>query len=178
MKIYIDFDGVILDTDKLVDIEYSKTDGINRSDFVKNCDWNILVHNSDIINNSLSNLKKTKCDVNILSKISSLNEGIAKVKYLRENGILANIHLVPTKISKSDMVSAKGNILIDDKVYNLEEWESNGGISIFFNKDNLDYDVRGNRNIKYKKINDLSLLLDDIDKYIKKGINMPFFHIF
>lgn len=167
MKIYVDFDGVILDTDKLIDVEYSKTEGINRGEFVKNYDWNSLVHNSDIINNSLSNLKKSKYDIYILSKISSLNEGIAKVKYLRENGVLANIHIVPTHISKSDMVSAKGNVLIDDKVYNLEEWENNGGISIFFNKDNLDYDIRGNKNIKYKKINDLSFLLEDLDNYIK-----------
>ena len=61
------------------------------------------------------------------------------------------------------MVSAKGNILIDDKVYNLDEWVDNGGIGIFFNKDNLDYDVRGNENTKYKKINSLDILYNDID---------------
>ena len=90
-----------------------------------------------------------------------MNEGIAKVNYLRDNGVLTNIHLVPTKVSKSDVVSAEGNILIDDKVYNLDEWVDNGGIGIFFNKDNLDYDIRGNKNIKYKKISNLDILLSD-----------------
>lgn len=163
MKIYVDFDGVIKDTDKVLDLEYSKVDNISRSDFVKNYDWDKLLEVSDIINNSLDYLKNTKYDVYILSKISSMNEGIAKVKYLRDNGVNINIHLVPTKISKSDIVSAKGNILIDDKVYNLDEWVDNGGIGIFFNKDNLDYDVRENENTKYKKINSLDILYDDID---------------
>lgn len=161
MRIYIDFDGVILDTDSILDLEYAKVKDISRSDFVKNYDWKWLVNNSLIINNSLYNLKSSKYDTCILSKISSLNEGIAKVRYLRDNDVLTNIHLVPTKISKSDIVNAKDNILIDDKLYNLDEWEEQGGISIFFNKDNLDYDVRGNKNTKYKKIYNLDLLIND-----------------
>ena len=161
MKVYVDFDGVILDTDTIIDRDYSKIDDIKRSDFIKNYDWNKLVNEASVINNSLDNLKNSKFDTYILSKISSMNEGIAKVNYLRDNGVLTNIHLVPTKVSKSDVVSAEGNILIDDKVYNLDEWEEKGGISIFFNKDNLDYDIRGNKNIKYKKISNLDILLSD-----------------
>ncbi len=163
MKVYVDFDGVILDTDFIIDRDYSKIDDIKRSDFIKNYDWNKLVNEASVINNSLDNLKNSKFDTYILSKISSMNEGIAKVNYLRDNGVLTNIHLVPTKISKSDVVSVRGNILIDDKVYNLDEWVDNGGIGIFFNKDNLDYDVRGNENTKYKKINSLVILCNDID---------------
>lgn len=167
MKIYVDFDGVILDIDSVLDLEYSKVTNIKRNDFVKNYDWDKLVNNSTIINNSLYNLKNSKYDTFILSKISSLNEGISKVNYLRDNNVLTNIHLVPTKISKSDMVSVKGNILIDDKLYNLDEWCEKGGISIFFNKDNLDYDVRGNKNTKYIKICNLDILVnDDLNKII------------
>lgn len=161
MKVYVDFDGVILDTDTIIDRDYSKIDDIKRSDFIKNYDWNKLVNEASVINNSLDNLKNSKFDTYILSKISSMNEGIAKVNYLRDNGVLTNIHLVPTKVSKSDVVSAEGNILIDDKVYNLDEWVDNGGIGIFFNKDNLDYDIRGNKNIKYKKICNLDILVND-----------------
>ena len=161
MKVYVDFDGVILDTDAIIDRDFSEIDDIKRSDFVKNYDWNKLVNEASVINNSLDNLKNSKFDTYILSKISSMNEGIAKVNYLRDNGVLTNIHLVPTKVSKSDVVSPEGNILIDDKVYNLDEWEEKGGISIFFNKDNLDYDIRGNKNIKYKKISNLDILLSD-----------------
>ena len=39
MRIYIDFDGVIIDTDVIKDEEYSKAKDIKRSDFVKNDDW-------------------------------------------------------------------------------------------------------------------------------------------
>ena len=168
MKIYVDFDGVIKDTDKIIDLEYSKVDNIKRSEFVKNYDWDKLLEVSDVINNSLDYLINTKYDVYILSKISSMNEGIAKVKYLRESGVNINIHLVPTQVSKSDVVIAKGNILIDDKVYNLDEWENNGGLGIFFNKDDLDYDVRGNKNTKYKKINSLDILCNDIKEFLEK----------
>ena len=160
MKIYIDFDGVILDTDTTIDNIISDKN-IDKKEYIKTCDWDNLLNNTDIINNSLKYLKESKRDINLLSKISTLEEGIGKVKYLKDNGIDMNIHLVPTKISKSDIVDPKGNILIDDKVYNLDEWKSKGGISIFFNKDNNDIDIYGKVNTEYKKISDLRLLLDE-----------------
>ena len=160
MKIYIDFDGVILDTDTTID-NIIKDKNIDKKEYIKTCDWNKLLNNTDIINNSLKYLKETKLDINLLSKISTLEEGIGKVKYLKDNGIDMNINLVPNKISKSDMVNPKDNILIDDKVYNLDEWKSNGGIPIFFNKDNKDIDVYGKVNTEYKKISDLRMLVKD-----------------
>lgn len=106
-------------------------------------------------------MKNTKFDIKILSKISSLNEGIAKVKYLRNKDVTCDIHLVPTKISKSDMVKHSGNILIDDKLYNLDEWKNKGGKAIFFNKNNEDIDIKGKTNTKYPKISSLDILLQD-----------------
>ena len=158
MKIYIDFDGVILDTDITID-NIIKDSDIDKKEYIRNCNWDNLLNNTDVINNSIKYLRESKLDINLLSKISTLEEGIAKVKYLRDNGVNMNIHLVPTKISKSDMVRPEGNILIDDKVYNLDEWNSKGGISIFFNKDNNDIDIYGKTNVKYKKISDLNMLL-------------------
>ena len=160
MKIYIDFDGVILDTDTTIDNIISDKN-IDKKEYIKTCDWDNLLNNTDIINNSLKYLKESKKDINLLSKISTLEEGIGKVKYLKDNGIDMNIHLVPTKISKSDIVDPKGNILIDDKVYNLDEWKSKGGIPIFFNKANNDIDIYGKVNTEYKKISDLRMLLGD-----------------
>ena len=159
MKIYIDFDGVILDTDTTID-NIIRDSNIDKKEYIKNCDWDNLLNNTDVINNSINYLRESKLDINLLSKISTLEEGIAKVKYLRNNNIDMNINLVPTKISKSDIVSAKGNILIDDKVYNLDDWSSKGGIPIFFNKDNTDIDIYGKINTEYKKISDLSMLLN------------------
>ena len=134
MKIYIDFDGVILDTDTTID-NIIKDKNIDKKEYIRNCNWENLLNSTDVINNS--------------------------IKYLRDKNIDMNIHLVPTKISKSDIVRSKDNILIDDKVYNLDEWNSKGGISIFFNKDNNDIDIYGKINTKYKKISDLSMLLND-----------------
>ena len=160
MKIYIDFDGVILDTDTTID-NIIKDKNIDKKEYIRNCNWDNLLNSTDVINNSIKYLRESKLDINLLSKISTFEEGIAKVKYLRDKNIDMNIHLVPTKISKSDIVKSKDNILIDDKVYNLDEWNSKGGISIFFNKDNNDIDIYGKINTKYKKISDLSMLLND-----------------
>ena len=163
MKIYIDFDGVILDTDTTID-NIIKDNNIDKKEYIRSCDWDSLLNNTDVINNSIEYLRESKLDINLLSKISTLEEGIAKVKYLRDNGVDMNIHLVPTKMSKSDIVNSKGNILIDDKIYNLDEWDSKGGISIFFNKDNNDIDHYGKTNTKYEKTSDLSMLLSDNEK--------------
>ena len=165
MKIYIDFDGVILDTDTTID-NIIKDINVDKKEYIRTCNWDNLLSNTDVISNSIKYLRESKLDINLLSKISTLEEGIAKVKYLRNNSVDMNIHLVPTKISKSDMVNPKGNILIDDKVYNLDEWNSKGGISIFFNKNNNDIDIYGKTNTKYKKINDLSILLNDKDELL------------
>ena len=160
MRVYIDFDGVILDTDTTID-NIIKKNNIDKKGYIRNCDWIGLLNNTPVINNSLYYLKETKLDIYLLSKISTLEEGISKVRYLRDNNISMNIYLVPNKISKSDIVNSKGNILIDDKVYNLDEWKSKGGISIFFNKDNKDIDVYGKVNTEYKKICDLRMLLSE-----------------
>ena len=161
MKIYIDFDGVILDTDSIIDKKISKTN-IDRREFIKNYDWNLLMRNDIIINDSLNYIKKSKYNISLLSKICSINEAQAKVKFLRNNEVLIDINFVPTGINKSDIVSAKDNVLIDDKVVNLDSWSANGGISIFFNKDGKNIDIYDNINTKYKMITDLSCLVNGI----------------
>lgn len=161
MKIYIDFDGVILDTDKIIDEEIPKDTNISRRDFIKNYDWNILLEKSEQINNSFYYLKQAKYDIFLLSKFASMEEGEAKVKFLRKKGVNINIHLVPVDVEKSSVVNAHNNILIDDKIYNLDDWKEKGGIPIFFNKENLDTDIKGKINTKYFKISNLDLLLSD-----------------
>jgi len=161
MKIYIDFDGVILDTDSVMMNEF---DGDYNSDerrnFVLNYDWSKLMDDRLIINNCIHYIKNSKMNTSLLTRVSSIKEGYNKIKYLRDKGINMDIHIVPSGISKSDVVNAKGNVLIDDKLYNLDKWNEEGGISIFFNKDNNNFDVYGHENTKYPKISDLKLLLD------------------
>ena len=162
MKVYVDFDGVLLDTDCVIDSEF---DGVGeRREFVKNYDWFKLMRDDLIIKDAFTYINNSIYSVNLLSKISSMCEGQAKIKYLRTKGINIDINLVPTLINKCDVVNAEGNVLIDDKLVNLDSWSDKGGISIFFNKDSNDTDIHGDRNTKYPMISDLSCLVNGIEK--------------
>lgn len=100
-----------------------------------------MILKSEEINNSISFLKEFKNKIEILTKVNTLdNEAVAKIKILRELGVESNIILVPFNLKKVDIVNAKNNILVDDTVHNLEDWETKKGIPIYFNKDNCDID--------------------------------------
>lgn len=161
MKVYVDFDGVLLDTDSVIDKEFDGNG--ERRDFVKNYDWFKLMRDDLIINNALDYINNSKYEVSLLSKISSMCEGQAKIKYLRNKGVKIDINLVPTLINKCDVVNAYGNVLIDDKIVNLDSWSNSGGISIYFNKDSKDTDIHGDINTRYPMISDLSCLINGFD---------------
>lgn len=165
MKKFIDFDGVILDTSPLLFKRWReiKHEGLTEDDkiaYVKNQDWNYILNNSPVINDSLYYLRHMDDENNIiLSTIHSLeNEGVAKVKFLRDNGVKLPIILVPYLVDKANMVCAKNNILVDDRVYNLDVWKEFGGHAVFFNKHNLDIDEWHQENIMYTKISTLNNL--------------------
>ena len=162
MKKYVDFDGVIFDTEKLLfDENYYKAmlkKDFDKVRYLQSINWYNLIKNSKEINDSLSILRELR-EVIILTKINSLdNEGIAKIRILRELDIKNDIILVPFNLKKTDVVDAKNNILVDDAVYNLDDWSKDGGRPIFFNKDNKDIDEWGVVNTKYKKIKSLDCL--------------------
>lgn len=161
MKVYVDFDGVLLDTDSVIDKEFDGNG--ERREFVKNYDWFKLMRDDLVINNALDYINNSKYEVSLLSKISSMCEGQAKIKYLRNKGVKIDINLVPTLINKCDVVNAYGNVLIDDKIVNLDCWSNSGGISIYFNKDSKDTDIHGDINTKYPMISDLSCLINGFD---------------
>ncbi len=161
MKVYVDFDGVLLDTDSVIDKEFDGNG--ERREFVKNYDWFKLMRDDLIINNALDYINNSKYEVSLLSKISSMCEGQAKIKYLRSKGVNIDINLVPTLINKCDVVNAYGNVLIDDKIVNLDSWSNSGGISIYFNKDSKDTDIHGDINTRYPMISDLSCLINGFD---------------
>lgn len=145
---FIDFDGVILDTEDVLFYEWRKNPdrhnlpNIAKVNYIKDADWNYILNNSPEINDSfyiLKNLDPNKSA--ILTKVHSLdNEGAEKVKFIRSKGIEQPIFLVPYFLKKSDIVDAQGNILIDDSLKNLTEWLDAGGYPMFFDKkeDNVD----------------------------------------
>lgn len=164
MITYIDFDDVIMDTYLAIFGDYQKEDAtgqfISDIEHVKNKDWQQALKESTIISDAINIIKSL--DINttcILTKVHSLtNEGSNKIKFLRENGIACPIILVPHNLKKTDVVNAKGNILIDDSIFNLDAWSEMGGTAIFFNKNNLDTDGWGIKNTKYPKVNNLNFL--------------------
>jgi len=162
MKKYIDFDGVILDSEKLLFDKNYKNLGIKteleKIKYIQTRNWDEMLKRSEIINNSIEILKELK-DFAILTKVHSMeNEGCAKIKFLRENSITNEIILVPYLFKKTDIVDARGNILVDDTIHNLDDWMSKGGIPIYFNMNNSDIDGWGNENKNYVKIKSLEYL--------------------
>lgn len=168
MKYYIDFDGVILDTEELLfkewrkRIEHKKLSEIEKIRYVQEADWNYILNNSPVINDAIYYLKNIDFNSSvILTKVHSLtNEGSAKVNWIRRNGLKQSIILVPYDVKKSDMAMAGGNILIDDCLRNLDDWVNNGGYPILFDINDDNYDSWGKYNNKgYCRVRSLSCCL-------------------
>lgn len=168
MKYYIDFDGVILDTEELLfkewrkRIDHERLSEIEKIRYVQDADWNYILNNSAVINDSIYYLKNIDFNSSvILTKIHSLtNEGSAKVNWIRRNGLKQSIILVPYDVKKSDMAMASGNILIDDCLRNLDDWVNNGGYPILFDINDDNYDSWGKYNNKgYRRVRSLSCCL-------------------
>lgn len=140
INLYIDFDGVILDT---INSTYRMIDELGISEdpekvktFYAELNWKQLLEDSPIINNAFDCIEKiiesNKFNVAILTHVISLEEAIQKVKYIRKYFDDITIIPVPKAISKTKMVHTKGAILIDDYSGNLREWENEGGVGVRF----------------------------------------------
>lgn len=165
--LYIDFDGVILDTEELLFKEWRKNPDrfylpeSEKVKYIQRANWDYILNNSEIINDSVYHLKNMDInDTRILTKVHSLeNEANSKIKWIRKMGIEQPILIVPYNVKKSDVVDASGNILVDDCLKNLDEWVEKGGYPIFFDMDDDNYDSWQQPNVKcYKKVLDLGSL--------------------
>lgn len=142
-NLYIDFDGVILDT---IDVTYRllENENIDVKDiktvenFYKTLDWKNLLSITPEINHAFSCIQELldskKFNIAILTHVNSLDEMIEKVKFIRKHTDHLTIIPVPKPLSKTKMVRAKDAILIDDYTKNLKEWKQEGGIGIKFSK--------------------------------------------
>lgn len=164
MKKYIDFDGVIMDTYMPLFHDYlaKKEQGIYVDDTIHviNKDWYEVIANSKVINNAIEIIKELDpTNTAILTRIHSLeNEGVAKIKFLRRNDVSCDIILVPYQVKKTDIVTAKDNILVDDAIFNLDEWRAAGGKPIFFDTYDRNADGWGVKNKEYTKTRTLEIL--------------------
>ena len=158
-KLYIDFDGVILDTIK-VTYEMIEKLGLGTpeevSEFYYNLDWNHLIKQTPEINDSINCIRKIMnsnlFDVKVLTHIISYNEGLGKIEYLKSKIPELEVILVPKQINKADMVNPKDAILVDDFLGNLDLWHDKGGISVKFSD--------GNKKSKYRTITKLDQIID------------------
>lgn len=155
-KLYLDCDGVILDT---INYTYQMINerGIPEEDvdnFFKNLSWENLIEEAGEINNSIVKIKElTKYfDVEILTHVNSEEEIRAKFRYFTKVLPEVKLNVVPKVIKKGDIVNPNGAILVDDFIPNLEYWEEVGGIPVKFS----DTD----KECKYTKISDLLELLE------------------
>lgn len=160
-KLYLDCDGVILDTIKksyqiLKDKKLTTEEEVR--EFFSNIDWEKLIEESGEINNSINKIKElTKYfDIEILTHVNSENESKVKIEYFKRELPNVNVITVPKAIKKADFVSPVGCILVDDYSSNLDYWEENGGISIKFS----DYE----ENCPYRVISDLLQLIEIFKK--------------
>lgn len=143
-QLYIDFDGVILDTMTKSYEELNKR-GIDLKDkekvmaFFRELDWKKLIEKTEPINDSINEIKKIckskKFNVYILTHINSTNEMVEKIKYLHKNLPQVTIVSVPKEIPKTEVVNASAAILIDDYSGNIKEWQKKLGIGIKFVKE-------------------------------------------
>lgn len=141
-RLYIDFDGVILDT---IEVTYKMlqelgiTEQDEKTEFFANLDWEKLLDTTDEINCSIECIQKIidseKFEVSILTHVNSLQEIIAKVNYIRRYFPDITIIPVPKFLSKTKMIHTEGSILIDDYAGNLREWKDKKGIAVLFSKE-------------------------------------------
>ena len=139
-KIFIDFDGVIVDSEDRVIKRREKDNDISWDEFFEKIDWFQLLDESLIINDAINCIlegqEKGK-DISILTKIHTLMEMQAKVEFIREHNIIVPVLFIPPHVKKSEIyLPSNGEILIDDSIKNLNNWKMNGGTGIYFNINN------------------------------------------
>lgn len=145
-NLYIDFDGVILDTitpvynlAKKLNLDVKKeTDKIGL--LYSKLDWEELINESSELSDSINAIKKLdeskKFNISILTHINSLREAKAKIEFINKLFDDLTIIPVPKSCSKTMMTKTKDAILVDDYSGNLREWKNSGGIGIKYTKDN------------------------------------------
>ena len=131
-RIYIDFDGVLVDTPKYIRQEVKEKGNIE-STFI-NIKWDELLSKCSEICGNLYYLKKVfkNNDITILTHVYSQKEEREKIQFIKDYIGNIDVLFVPHNIKKSEYVNPKGNLLIDDYNVNIESWKNNGGIGYLF----------------------------------------------
>lgn len=134
---YIDCDGVILDTETGLFDEYYELKKVNpdlkKRQYLHDMDWEYWIWQAGVLGDAINILKNyDPRNVDILTKVHSLQEARAKLNFFRSNGVRNNVIIVPDGCSKSSVVDAFNNVLVEDSNSNLDDWNMHHGIPIYF----------------------------------------------
>ncbi len=155
--IFIDFDGVILNSEeRMLQRKYDLglQNHRSRNEFDKYFEytnlnpeeWDYIIREASSINNSveiIQELEKMKVKIAILTKIHTLYEMKVKIEDLRENrNIMCPVFFVPPGIKKYQVIIPNNQLLIDDSEKNINEWIENGGSGLIFDS-TIDNDTHG-----------------------------------
>ena len=150
--IFIDCDGVILDSEQRMNKKKEErgylnhNDGKEFDDYFKLADsiegeWEYIIEGASSLNSSVEiirELEKMKRKLAILTKVHSLKEMQIKVSDLRQNRyIYSPIIFVPPGIQKYEVVIPNHQLLIDDSKKNINGWIEHDGQGLLFD-DKLD----------------------------------------
>lgn len=144
---FIDFDGVILDSEERM-LERKYDLGLhnhkNKNEFdiyfeytnLHPEEWEYIIKEAKSINNSveiIKELENLKSKIAILTKIHTIQEMKVKTEVLRENlKIFCPVIFVPPGVKKHQVVIPNHQLLIDDSKKNIKRWIENGGKGLIF----------------------------------------------
>ena len=133
--IYLDYDGVVGDTEiGLFDGLYEqrkRRPTLTKVEYLVAFDWRSWLRKSGPKRDAFRILKSHDPDnASILTRCWSASEAKEKILYIRENGIENAIIIVPCELPKTKIVRAKGNILVEDQIGNIIDWQREGGIGL------------------------------------------------
>ncbi len=175
--LYLDCDGVIFDTINAA-FRLMKKEGIDIHNhhqvnyfFIHFIDWNQLFEDAGIINGArekINNIVESRIfkEVVILTKLSgSYHEERIKRGILNELFPSIRIITLDYSLSKSGVVLAEGNILVDDEEKNILSWRNAHGIGIHF--------IQGLTDLPNDIISDLLSICDtnSVKKLVKQSKN-------
>jgi hypothetical protein len=174
MIVYLDYDGVFGDTMTPAIIEmkekglYDTEEG--RTKYFKELDWGVFLKKAGFMKNAIeaiNTLMDMGYKVAFLTHVNSLAEHIEKINFIKNIKEIKkperlDVIAVPRKLDKSFTVNPEGNVLVDDRIENVEAWEVAGGYGIWFSDKESD---------SYKVTNNLMDVIDIVTNIEKKHLS-------
>lgn len=140
-KLYLDFDGVLMNTnvllhEKLRENNISLDDTKSKTEFLRQVDFKNILANALAINNSIEQIGKlmetNMFRIKILTHVLSIQEAEEKIAFMKKHYPILDVVIVPKTFDKNTIVNPNGAILVDDYTPNLRLWEEAGGIGVRF----------------------------------------------